>query len=410
MDTAIPVLTVDLAESRREVIGLGTAKKAHILFMYGDEPLGRYEVAVYDGRITLAELLLAIREVETAPRSERTVWSRFVELALLDLMGKPVVRETAPLPPCTVVICTRDRPADLRRCLEALAPSIAEDVEVLVVDNDPPDDQTRDVAALYPVRYCRQARRGLNWARVRGARLARHELVLYMDDDVVVSRSWVNEMRRGFCDENVGAVTGAVEPLELSTAEQYDHEKFSSFYRGFEIRRYNLLTWVPAAAGQAGAGASMAVRKHLALELEPFDAELDGGTAAKSGGDFYGLYRILHAGYSVVYTPRALSWHRHRKTHGDLERMLYGYAVGAYCVLLNVLLRERDPDALVVGIWFVQYYLRELCRSLLRRPGSRQLRVIAIEFRGIVEAPLAYWKCRRKERRMGRLPDNAAEA
>ena len=61
----------------------------------------------------------------------------------------------------------------------------------------------------------------MNWARARGARLARHELLLYVDDDVVVSSNWVDEMRRPFLDDNVGAVTGAVEPLELETSGQY---------------------------------------------------------------------------------------------------------------------------------------------------------------------------------------------
>ena len=93
----------------------------------------------------------------------------------------------------------------------------------------------------FPVRYFQEPRRGLNWARARGVRLARHEVVLLTDDDVVVRSNWVNEMRRPFLEDNVGAVTGAVEPLELNGG-QYQHEQYSSFYRGFEQKTYNLLT------------------------------------------------------------------------------------------------------------------------------------------------------------------------
>lgn len=176
LNIEVPVMTVDLADGLRDVNTPASAQKAHILFMYRDQPVCRCEVNVCDGRITAAELLLAIRGVGTAPHSERTGSGRFVELALLEHMGQPARHDSAPLPPCTVVIGTRDRPADLRRCLDALAPSIADDVEVVVVDNDPPNDQARDVAAMYPVRYYRQTRRGVNWARARGARLARHEV------------------------------------------------------------------------------------------------------------------------------------------------------------------------------------------------------------------------------------------
>jgi glycosyltransferase involved in cell wall biosynthesis len=374
--------------------------------MYGDQPLCRREVEVIQGRITGVELALAMKARGGTQRG----WDKWAEAVLYQHICGTTENRSQTLPPCTVLICTRDRPADLNRCLRAVAPSIDNDVEVIVVDNDPSDDQTKLIASQYPVRYYRQARRGVNWARARGARLAKHELLLYVDDDVVVSSNWIDEMRRPFLNDNVGAVTGAVEPLELETSGQYDHEQFSSFYRGFDSKTYNLVTSIAAAAGQTGAGASMAVRKSVAVNWRAFDAELDGGTAAKSGGDVYALYRILRAGYSVIYAPSALAWHRHRKTHADLERMLYGYSVGGYCVLLSALCRERDPDALLVSLsWFRHYHLRELWRSLRRRPGHRPLSLIVREIRGVLDAPLAYWKCRRKEQRLGPLPDESAE-
>ena len=40
-------------------------------------------------------------------------------------------------PTCTVVICTRDRPAELNRCLEALAELDYPHFDVLVVNNAP---------------------------------------------------------------------------------------------------------------------------------------------------------------------------------------------------------------------------------------------------------------------------------
>ncbi len=94
----------------------------------------------------------------------------------------------------------------------------------------------------------------------------------------------------------------------------------------------------------------------------------------------------------------------------DLERMLYGYSVGGYCVLFSALFRERDPEAMLVGFsWFRNYHLRELWRSLRRLPGCRPLSLILTEIRGVFDAPLAYWRCRRRERQLGPLPDESAE-
>ncbi len=315
MEVSVAVLTVDLASGPSEISGLGSCRKAHVLFMYGDQPLCRREVDVIQGEITGLELALALKNQGIASVTEQSAWDKWAEALLHEHISEPAKASSTRLPPCTVLICTRDRPADLQRCLHGLAPSISETVEAIVVDNDPSDDRTRQIASQYPIRYYRQSRRGVNWARARGARLAKHELLLYVDDDVVVSSNWVDEMRRPFLNENVGAVTGAVEPLELETTGQYEHEQFSSFYRGFDPKTYNLVTSIPASAGQTGAGASMAVRKSVALNWKIFDTELDGGTAAKSGGDVYALYRVLQAGYSINFAPRAIAWHRHRKTH-----------------------------------------------------------------------------------------------
>ena len=78
------------------------------------------------------------------------------------------------------------------------------------------------------------------------------------------------------------------------------------------------------------------------------------GTAAKSGGDVYALYRILRAGYSdCIYAPRALRGTGTEQATSELENMLYGYSVGGYCMLFSALFRERDPEALLVGLFLV---------------------------------------------------------
>ena len=62
------------------------------------------------------------------------------------------------------------------------------------------------------------------------------------------------------------------------------------------------------------------IRRDLIRGLGLFDAELDCGTVARTGGDAYALYRLLADGYQVVYNPAALAWHRHRREGRRLER------------------------------------------------------------------------------------------
>jgi glycosyltransferase involved in cell wall biosynthesis len=375
----VRVVDIDLAEGLQDVVtGLAETTVAHVLIRYAGLPLCRFEIPVRDGSIAAADLW-------TYTTRQQDQWGREAAFAMTfgllagNSFGRRLPGATSE-EPCSVVVCTRDRPEDLRRCLSSLEPLIGPGVEVLVVDNDPSDDQSESIASEFPVRYYRQTRRGVNWARARGVALAQHEIVLFVDDDVVVDRRWIERMRAAFSYAGVGAVTGAVEPFELSTRGQHMHEQFSSFYRGFNLLVYNILSASPASAGQVGAGANMGVRRSVAVRHHIFNTELDGGTAAKSGGDVYALYLILRYGYTIRYEPTVLAWHRHRTTYSELKKMLYGYSVGGYCVLLSAAFRQRDPDAVLIAIkWFFNYHIREVCRCLIRRPGARPLGLILTE-------------------------------
>ena len=325
---------------------------------------------------------------------------------LRDCLGSfdPGGKQKQQLPSATIVVCTRNRPFDLKRCLDSIAPLLSDDVGALVIDNNPSDDETEKLVAKYPVRYYREMRPGLNWARARAVSVASTELLLFTDDDVTLDRNWATQMRIPFANEQVAAVTGAVVPMEFEHPSQELYEQYGGFNRGLVVKTFSLLNSVPSGAGRAGAGASMAVKRSLAADMKLFDCELDCGTPSYSGGDFYAFYQLIRAGYSIVYWPEAIAWHRHRQTYADLKGMLYGYGVGVYCVLLRCLFEYRDTDALLLGLnWFRQYHLRELFRALLKRPDARPLDLISSEIRGVFHAPATYRTVRRKERQLGPL-------
>jgi hypothetical protein len=74
-------------------------------------------------------------------------------------------------PTVTVAVCTRNHPdyvARVIRSLLATSAHAAKELDILIVDNAPSDDQTQDVAASFPgVRYVREPRQGLDFARNR---------------------------------------------------------------------------------------------------------------------------------------------------------------------------------------------------------------------------------------------------
>ena len=91
-------------------------------------------------------------------------------------------------PSCTVVICTRDRPEHLERCLGAVSRLDYSPFEVLVVDNASRNGRSRDVAARWNARYIFEPVAGLSRARNIAARACNTEIVALLDDDAVPER------------------------------------------------------------------------------------------------------------------------------------------------------------------------------------------------------------------------------
>lgn len=93
-------------------------------------------------------------------------------------------------PRLSIVICTYNRMDSLAETLESLRhqTAAAGDFEILVVDNNSPDD-TRSVVERFaasglPVRHLLERSQGLNFARNTGFRAAAADWVMYLDDDV----------------------------------------------------------------------------------------------------------------------------------------------------------------------------------------------------------------------------------
>jgi len=290
------------------------------------------------------------------------------------------------LPFLTIVICTKDRPEGVERLLRSLREQMAAlpegsaGYEILIVDNAPSDERTRELAAHYPeVRYAREPRPGLNFARNRALREASGEVLAFLDDDVIVDQYWSIGLARAWAENrDAAAFTGQVLPMELETEAQVIFEMRGGFRRGFDRVRYGPVLpgnpLYPGGAGIFGAGANMAFRAAVLKQLGGFDEALDTGAAVPGGGDLDIFYRIIRAGYPLVYEPRFLVFHQHRR---DMRSLFVQYrrswGLGFMCYVSKCL--KNDPERRVNLIrlilwWFVNlllYFQRHLRRKLQGR-------------------------------------------
>lgn len=240
---------------------------------------------------------------------------------------------TPPSADVSVVICTRNRSKQLRKCLESFGNQKCIPKEIIVVDNAPVDDSTEQVTKEFKhVRYCKEPKPGLDIARNTGAREARSAVVAYTDDDVELHPWWVYQVNETFVRTDAVAMTGLVIASELETESQQIFERYWSFNRGYTDKEYDPYFLIDnlaegPAVWEIGAGANMAFRKSVFDKVGYFDERLDVG-AAGCNGDSEMWYRILLRGGSIYYNPRAVVLHEHRKEMSALKKQIFNYMRG----------------------------------------------------------------------------------
>jgi GT2 family glycosyltransferase len=305
------------------------------------------------------------------------------------------------LPHASVVICTRDRPGELQRCLSSLPHQSVPPGEVIVVDNASRDDRTREIALAAGAIYIREDRPGLDIARNRGFERASMPIVAYTDDDVVLHPRWLEQLIAAFDRPSIGAVTGLVLPAEMATEAQRHFETFWSFGRGYETLIFSAADFARRKqdafpAWEIGAGASMAFRREVFERAGPFDERLDVGQAGCSGDSEY-WYRLLANGYDCRYEPGSVAFHFHRRTMEGLASQIYYYMRGHAAALLVQHERTGVTANLKRALkWTPLWYLGRVRKRLLGRRRADD-RFLWQEVSGFASGLLFYLRSRRGE-------------
>lgn len=205
-------------------------------------------------------------------------------------------------PTVTVVVCTRNRSAALRNCLESIARLEHAPDEVIVVDNTTGDSQAESLAWEFSARYLIEPQTGLSRARNRGLIASKYEIVAFLDDDAWAEKSWLRFLLEPFSNPNIAVVTGKVvtpEPCSGDSAHDTPRTLSNKDPQWFEIATF----------GGTGMGGNMAFRKEACPSRNLFDVRLGRGTPLWVGEENHAFAYLLSQGHSAVYIPDAVVFH-----------------------------------------------------------------------------------------------------
>lgn len=221
----------------------------------------------------------------------------------------------------SVILCTKDRPDDVRLVFQCLGAQTLLPAEVVVVDASG-DDRTRLVVlekeGASPARYLHVTRPGLTRQRNIGIREATGDLLLFVDDDVVLEPDYVECVAAAFRQDaagRVGAVQGRVTNYlraRTTFGARLRGRVLSLLLRAFLLPRVGS-GWFQASTFptypydqetprfvECLHGCAMSFRREVFQALS-FDEDLTGSGCLEDAD----IAHRLTARYAIYYEPRA---------------------------------------------------------------------------------------------------------
>ncbi len=216
----------------------------------------------------------------------------------------------------TVILCTYNRCQDLAKALESVAAScLPESVEweVLVVDNNSNDrtaDVVRDFCRRYPdrIRYLFEAKQGKSHALNTAIRQAQGDVLAFMDDDVIVERTWLQNLTLALYSGEWAGAGGRILPQQTFEAPSWLPMEGPYSMSGM-LALFDLGAQA-CELDRPPFGTNMAFRKRIFEKYGEFRTDMgpSPGSEIRNEDTEFGR-RLMAAGEHLRYEPSAVVYH-----------------------------------------------------------------------------------------------------
>ena len=206
-------------------------------------------------------------------------------------------------PRVSVIIPSFESHATARATLESLRQQTSRDFETILIDSSE-SDAIAQIARDFPeVRFHRAEQRLLpHEARNVGVKLARYDLLLFTDPDIVAKPDWIERLLAAH-GATTGAIAGAVASLQKTW-----------LCRGIHLAKFDL--WLPGGPPRTvpiAASVNFLCSRALLVEAGGFDGR-------EMIGDTLLSWELVRCGNALHFAPDAVVDHDHRSTFGQLLR------------------------------------------------------------------------------------------
>ena len=214
----------------------------------------------------------------------------------------------------SIIICTYNRDRFLGSCLESLTSQSCSpsEYEIILVNNRSTDNTHQlclDFSERNPgfrIRYFIEENQGLSFARNRGIREAEGDLLAFADDDAVLCRDYVKNLRDEFGGSGIAAGGGKILPMWEKSRPKWMSRFLLPLVSVIDLGAEP----VKFSGKKYPIGANMFFRREVFSQVGLFDTRL-----GRSGGNLMGseekdiFLKIRTAGLDIVYCPDIWVYH-----------------------------------------------------------------------------------------------------
>lgn len=202
----------------------------------------------------------------------------------------------------------------LTRCLEHLAAQAQTypAYEIILVLNGPEDPAFKEAVSRFPVRLLNEPRLGVSNARNHAVPQAKGDILVFVDDDILIAKNWLEEIVKGFADPRVACVTGRVIPEGPVSLAAEKAVRYYSSERALSMWTLDASNsdWYQSILGEpVGFGCNMAFRKKFLQDYSLFPPDLGAGSLIGGGDEFYMYVQVIKHGFRIRHTPTAAVTH-----------------------------------------------------------------------------------------------------
>ena len=264
----------------------------------------------------------------------------------------------------SVVVCTRDRPDDLVRCLQSIqSQSIHPNSVVIVLGSK--ESCPHDLAEQFndmPIQIIDCFEHNISASRNAGVSCTQDDLIVFIDDDAIAHDGWIEAYRTVFeAHPDIWIAGGSVFDSRTNPQVHEFHQgMLSSFGLQSEVNQ-DIEPLIKKGYKRTVKGCNFAIRRDKVLAVGAFDPFF---RFAYDEADL--VFSVYKAQGRVVHCDHAIVDHAHTPGHyRQSGRMDHDWHV-EYASHTMFMLKHSPPSARYSGEWFiVRRYLKLVLTAIL---------------------------------------------